>query len=160
MSAALTLFLKTYGKSIATILIILGLVGAITFERAEMATVSAKLDGALAAKKTEAARADRAEADKVVLIKNQQAWSDVADQLRQLRGEDAAARSAENARLANISTAVAAAKQGIRNAPGADDSFTFSDAAYGLVRAAPAAGGAIRAAYPGTPAPHSGVGKH
>jgi hypothetical protein len=58
-----------------------------------------------------------------------------------LARDSAAARAAETQRLNDIAASVAAAKEGIKHAPGADDRFVFSDPAYGLMRPRPGEAG-------------------
>jgi hypothetical protein len=71
---------------------------------------------------------------------------------QELAGVTAQAHAREIHDIAAVRSAAAAAKEGSAHAPGADDRFAYSDAAYGFMRGSPAGA----PAQPG-PAPTTGV---
>lgn len=82
-------------------------------------------------------------------VKRAQEWAGAYARQEVLAAETAEARAAETNSLINLARAAGSAKQGIAHAPGADDRFRYSDAAYGFLRNAepeaagsPAAGAA------------------
>jgi hypothetical protein len=82
------------------------------------------------------------------------AWKGAYDQQALLAKATTEAHAAETTALINTQRAVGSAKEGAAHAPGADDRFAYSDAAYGFLRA-PRAAPAGSAAAP----PPSVVGK-
>lgn len=84
----------------------------------------------------EATKRDLAEASRAraVAEANAAAWKDYAAKAQELQEATLAARAQEQATLLSIAKALGATKQGIANAPGADNSFRYSDALYGFMR--------------------------
>ena len=149
-----TSFLKGWGKWIVVALIVAGLMWAVDHYRGKADLNASKVETVSAAKDAAEEREKRLISERTVLIDNQKAWADMAKRIDDLARATASARAVEADQLATIAARVATAKEGIKNAPGADDRFDFSDAAYGLVRPQaeapprPAGGGGAGAAKP------------
>lgn len=94
---------------------------------AEKAAVVRQLDA------TKQALNDRT-AERDAAISNRDAWKAAYERAADLAQRTAEARAEERRLLTSIAADTAAAKEGIRNAPGADAPVTFSDAAYGFMR--------------------------
>lgn len=89
----------------------------------------------------EATKRDLAEASRAraVAEANAEAWKGYAAKAQELQEATLAARAQEQAALLSIAKALGATKQGIANAPGASDTFHYSDALYGWMRQRPEA---------------------
>lgn len=68
------------------------------------------------------------------VTKNRDDWKADFEKAQDLEQQTAQAHATETATLLKVQQSLATTKQGIVNAPGASDSFTFSDAAYGFLR--------------------------
>jgi hypothetical protein len=131
----LAFFLKSWGKWLLIGAAILGLLWAVDHYRGAANLANTKLGEVT----TENSRMIE---ERKVLVENQVKWDAALKKIDALSRETATARSVENQRLNAIAADVAAAKEGIKHAPGADDRFVFSDPAYGLMRPPPGEGGA------------------
>jgi len=89
---------------------------------------------------------DVARAEKVAAEQSRDAFKASLDEQIELAKETAAARAIEFKAITQIRDAAQAAKEGISNAPGANDPFRYSDAAYGLMREQAAGGQPAEAA--------------
>lgn len=136
-------FLKSWGKWLLTGLAVAGLIWAVDHYRSKAELATSKVETVTTELKATQEREDRLIVERKVLVDNQKAWSAALVKIDNLARESVTARAAESQRITDIAASLATAKEGIKHAPGADDSFAFSDAAYGLVRSkagAPASG--------------------
>lgn len=147
----LAFFLKSWGKWLLIGAMILGLLWAVDHYRGAANLANTKLG-------TVTTENSRLIEERKVLVTNQAKWDAALKKLDTLSRDTAAARALENQRLNAIAADVAAAKEGIKHAPGADDRFVFSDPAYGLMRPRADQTGSSAGAQ-GTPKADSGVGR-
>lgn len=132
MKSLLSVFLGGWGKWVAIGLAVAGLLWAVDHYRGAAELASVKLEQITTENK-------RMVEERKVLVDNQKAWAEAAKKIDALAGETAAARADEHATLTGIAASLAKTKEGIRNAPGADDSFVFSGPAYDFMRQQPEA---------------------
>lgn len=135
----IAVFLKAQWKWIGIGLAVAALAWAVDHYKGKADLAEQRVETVAAEKAAAEERETRLIEERKVLVANQQAWAETAKIVRQLADDTARARATEAAKLTTIAADVAAAKQGIRNAPGASDRFVFSDAAIGVMRARPGA---------------------
>lgn len=153
----LAFFVKSWGKWLLIAAVVAGLAWGVDHYRGKAEIAETQAAASAKATKAVEARETRLIEERKVLVENQRQWSAALVRIETLSRESASARAVEASRITNIAAALAAAKEGIKNAPGADDRFDFSDAAYGFVRGKDGAAGDRAGSGGGKAAPSAPV---